>query len=509
MSRYATYNFASQMNGHLLIKALSKSLILFLLLSFTVMAQDFGEQGHSMNKLTDNRDILSFWGTTKEADKKLYEEAYKVLSAEKQADYSELMKSEAFKKLAQDQNRKILAGPMLGQIKPTSASVWVRTLSPAKVEVKVEGKEGNFIYGPVYTSTATDLAGLVEITGLKPSSRYTYKIIINGEEVLPELKQSIATLPDVNQGEEVKIAFGSCPHRWGLGNHTLLEQIQERGNQAMLFLGDIAVQDRNDHLGMHRADYLLRDFLPAWQGFVAQTPVYASWDDHDYFDNDKAGIPEGYSEKGRSGVREVFKHSWVNQSYGDEAIQEGIFTRDRIGPFDIIMTDNRYFRTGEKGSFLGPQQMDWLKEQLLDCEGPFIILSCGSMWSDYVSNGKDSWGVNDPEGREELFSFIEENKINGVLLISGDRHGARGFRIPRKSDFGFYEFEAASLGARVGPPAIDPTWDTQLYGIDGQFAFGEFTYLPSGKDPSVVFRLVGEAGNIIYEKTIHKSELAP
>ncbi len=262
MSRYATYNFASQMNGHLLIKALSKSLILFLLLSFTVMAQDFGEQGHSMNKLTDNRDILSFWGTTKEADKKLYEEAYKVLSAEKQADYSELMKSEAFKKLAQDQNRKILAGPMLGQIKPTSASVWVRTLSPAKVEVKVEGKEGNFIYGPVYTSTATDLAGLVEITGLKPSSRYTYKIIINGEEVLPELKQSIATLPDVNQGEEVKIAFGSCPHRWGLGNHTLLEQIQERGNQAMLFLGDIAVQDRNDHLGMHRADYLLRDFLP-------------------------------------------------------------------------------------------------------------------------------------------------------------------------------------------------------------------------------------------------------
>lgn len=46
-------------------------------------------------------------------------------------------------------------------------------------------------------------------------------------------------------------------------------------------------------------------------------------------------------------------------------------------------------------------------------------------------------GVNDPEGREELFSFIEENNISGVLLISGDRHGARGFTIPRKSDFGF------------------------------------------------------------------------
>ncbi|WP_339921791.1 alkaline phosphatase D family protein [uncultured Cyclobacterium sp.] len=289
----------------------------------------------------------------------------------------------------------------------------------------------------------------------------------------------------------------------------MLEQIQDRGNHAMLLLGDIAVQDRNDHLGMHRADYLLRDYLPAWKSFVSKTPVYASWDDHDYFDNDKAGIPEGYSAKDREGVREVFQHAWVNSSYGDESIKEGIFTRDRIGPFDIIMTDNRFYRTREEGSFLGQRQMDWLKKQLLDCKGPFIILSCGSMWSDYVSNGKDSWGVNDPEGREELFSFIEENKISGVLLISGDRHGARGFTIPRKSNFGFYEFEAASLGARVGPSASDPKWNTQLYGIDGDFAFGEFTYLPSKRDPAVMFRLVSQEGHSLFEKIITRSELTP
>ncbi|MEX2592379.1 MAG: hypothetical protein WD426_06365 [Anditalea sp.] len=94
------------------------------------------------------------------------------------------------------------------------------------------------------------------------------------------------------------------------------------------------------------------------------------------------------------------------------------------------------------------------------------------------------------EGREEIFSFIEEDNISGVLLISGDRHGARGFTIPRNSGFGFYEFEAASLGARVGPPATDPAWNTQLYGVDGEFAFGEFTYLPSDDDPAVVFRIV-------------------
>jgi len=483
--------------------------ILLFGMSLQISAQDFGEQGHPMNKNTDNREILKYWGTTLEAEKTLYESAYQILSANKNSSYADLMKSASFKNLIHQQERIILAGPMLGQIKSNGATVWVRTLEPSKVEVWIDNEEGNSIFGPVYSTKETELAAVVKIAGLKPSTRYPYKIIVDGKIILPEVEQIITTLPDDNQNEEVKIAFGSCPHRWGLGNHTLLEQIHERGNQAMLLLGDIAVQDRNDHLGLHRADYLLRDFLPAWKSFASKMPVYASWDDHDYFDNDKAGIPNGYTEKDREGVRKVFKSSWANSSYGDESTNEGIFTRDRIGPFDIIMTDNRFYRTGEKGSFLGQGQMDWLKAQLLDCKGPFIILSCGTMWSDYVSNGKDSWGVNDPEGREEIFSFIEENKISGVLLISGDRHGARGFTIPRKSNFGFYEFEAASLGARVGPAAKDPSWDTQLYGIDGKFAFGEFTYLPSTENPAVVFRLVSEDGISIFEKTIRKGELTP
>lgn len=485
------------------------TLLLCFGLPFQNHAQDFGEQGHPMNKNTDSREILNYWGTTSDADQKFYESAYTVLSSGKNSSYADLMESTLFNQLVESQGRKILAGPMLGQIKSDGATVWVRTLEPAKIEVEIEKEDGIVVFGPAYSNFETDLSVEIRIDGLQSSSRYPYQLIVNDKDISPSTDQVINTVPELGTNQEVKIAFGSCPHRWGLGNHNLLEQIRNRGNHAMLLLGDIAAQDRNDHLGLHRADYLLRDFLPAWKDFASKVPVYASWDDHDYFDNDKAGIPEGYTDKDREGVRGVFQHSWVNPSYGNESINQGIFTRDRVDPFDIIMTDNRFFRTGQKGSFLGKSQMDWLKEQLLDCKGPFIILSCGTMWSDYVSNGKDSWGVNDPEGREEIFSFIEENKISGVLLISGDRHGARGFTIPRKSNFGFYEFEAASLGARVGPPAQDPSWDTQLYGIDGEFAFGEFTYHPSNEDPAVTFRLVSEDGNYLFEKTINKGELTP
>lgn len=195
------------------------------------------------------------------------------------------------------------------------------------------------------------------------------------------------------------------------------------------------------------------------------------WDDHDYFLNDLAGSPVvskdkkvKFSEEDTQEVLKVWKQSWNNKSYGLGGKDSGLFQCLNFGPIDVLMMDTRYHR--EYGSFLGDTQMEWLKEQLLDCKAPFIVISGGTMFSDYVSDGKDSWGVYDPEGREELFQFIEDNNIKGVLLISGDGHGARGFTIPRESGFSFYEYGAASLGARHGQPVTDESWTTQFYGID-------------------------------------------
>ena len=124
-------------------------------------------------------------------------------------------------------------------------------------------------------------------------------------------------------------------------------------------------------------------------------------------------------------------------------------------------------------------------------------------------NGKDSWGVYDPRGREDLFSFIEANRIGGVLLISGDRHGARGFTIPRPSGFNFYEFEAASLGGRSGPEVFAKDRTNQFYGIARKYAFGEFTIDATLADPTVEFRLIGDDGTIIHEMKLTRRELTP
>ena len=78
------------------------------------------------------------------------------------------------------------------------------------------------------------------------------------------------------------------------------------------------------------------------------------------------------------------------------------------------MLDNRYFRTGEKRG-LGNGQTEWLKEQLLDCKGEFIIITCGTMWTDHISKGKDSWGKFDPEGRKNSFSLSKRTVYPGCF----------------------------------------------------------------------------------------------
>jgi alkaline phosphatase D len=451
---------------------------------------------------------LDGFGKAPAASKEIYSAAYRLLD-DKDATCAVLANDTAFQDLCRKHGLTHLGGPMLGSLTSDGARVWIRTLKPASVEVRVQTGNGEKRYGPVRSTLESDLVAIVPVSGLAAGTTNPYSVWIDGDPVSIPAHAAIVTAPEPVPTGKTRIAFGSCFHRWGLANPKQAELIRSRDPAAMLLIGDIAVQDRNNHLGMHRADYVLREFHPAWRDLVARIPVYATWDDHDYFRNDGAGIPKGYTLQDKQNVCDIFAQSWANPTFGFDDERRGVFTRTRIGPCDIIMVDNRYFRDSAKHYFLGPDQLKWVKESLLACKGPFIIMSCGTMWSDFVSNGKDSFGKHGREEREEIFSLIEKNRIGGVLLISGDRHGARGFTIPRPSGFSFYEFEPGSLGGRTGPAAKSPSWKTQLFGISGKYAFGEFTFDADKPDPEVTFRLIQDDGTEIYKLTVRRSQLTP
>ncbi len=467
----------------------------------------FGQSEHPMNRKAENIDVLKFWGNTDSIKLQLYETAYDLLSKEKTSSYIDVVNDEQYQKLCNSMRLYLLGGPMLGNVKKDGISIWVRTTQPSKVQVKAFDGKSESLSNQIMTEFEGDLAGRLKLNGLLASTTYTYKIIINDTIEVSNERYFFRTLPDREDQERARIVFGSCPHRWGLGNQQLFNTISQRSPTAMFLLGDIAVQDRMDHIGMHRADYLLRDFQEAWSGFASNVPVYASWDDHDYFGDDLGGIPDGYSNLDRINVRKVFRNSWANPSYGLQ--HEGVFFATEIGSAKIVMTDNRYFRKEIGDSFLGDAQFGWLKQQITTCNSPFLILSCGTMWSDQVSNGKDSWGMYDPKRRQEIFDLIEKNKVTTVIFISGDRHGARGFTIESGSGFEFHEFQVASLGGRVGPPTRKPEWRNQLYGTAGVFAFGELTLDEKNRNKYATFRLIDQEGEVLFKKRLTSKDLKP
>jgi len=405
-------------------------------------------------------------------------------------------------------NIPLMGGPMLGGLREEGVTIWLRPSSPAPIVVKVIKSGGSYEKSYEAGTMEPGVEQRVVIDGLDPDTDYRYAVYVNNRKIA---EGGFTTAPISDEKDLFRLAFGSCFHKIGLHNPNLINQILKREPRAMMLIGDIAADDRENNINMHRSDYLLRDVSSPWKNLAENIPLYAAWDDHDYFNNDLSGIPKGFNEADREAVREVWNQNWNNP----ENNNPGIYFSTRTGPVEIIMLDTRSLREngrrGEYGSYLGMEQLNWLKETLKKSEAPFKVISSGTMWSDYITPGKDSWGTWDTEAREELYNFIETENITGVLLISGDRHGARGFTIPRPSGFAFYEFEAGSLGGVPGPDAMAEDNSTQLFGYHGSdvIAFGEFTFDMRGDEPLVKFRLIDEYGNILEEHKMPYNKLVP
>ena len=446
--------------------------------------------------------LLNSYGTVPENIEQFYLDARGVFE-KKKVDFTNKHIVEA----ALNNDMGLMGGPMLGDITEHGVSIWFRPLNEMPIRIKVialgGGEEKNYTLRPAAAGKEQHIL----LNDLSPSTKYKY--VVTSQDIRLS-EGAFQTTPKIGEKNLIRIVFGSGFHKIGIHNPNLINTILERNPHAMLLLGDIAVDDRENNFSMHRCDYLLRDISEPWKKLSANVALYASWDDHDYLNNDLSGVPERFSEDDRKELRSLWLQNWNNPQHD----VEGIYFNTRIGQVELIMLDTRSCRKigerGRYGSYLGTEQQEWLKSILENSTAPFKVISSGTMWSDYITNGKDSWGTWDTLAREEIFDLIETENIPGVLLISGDRHGARGFTIPRASGFKLYEFEAASLGGVPGPPAMANDKSNQIFGYHGKGlkAFGEFTFKSEGNDPQVTFRLIDEVGNIMEEHTLSYNMLS-
>lgn len=399
----------------------------------------------------------------------------------------------------------LIHGPMLGKVSDTSASFWVRTLKESDVQIEVTSGNKAFT-GSGRTSASMDYTAVIDVSGLKPDTSYQYVVLVNGAQVGPTAE--FKTHPESGNPAEFSVAFGGgagftpqYEHMW--------KTIDGYKADALLLLGDNVYIDDPTHPLTQRYCYYRRHSQPDWRNLVASIPVYTIYDDHDFGLNDCNPGPHMETPPWKRKVWEIYRENWNNPSYAGGDTQPGCWFDYYMGDVHFIMLDCRYYRDLDGGSMLGPVQKKWMLETLAASKGTFKVLVSSVPFAPGVKwNSRDTWdGFN--EEREEIFSFIEKQSIEGVLLMSADRHRTDMRKIPRPNGYDLIEVMSSRLTNVHTHDLVKGAKGSEfVMGFSETPSFGLMEFNTKSANPQVTFKMIGIDGGNKGERTIRFSELS-
>jgi len=417
-----------------------------------------------------------------------------------------LTDSAEFKALAERQNVELLHGPLLGCVTDTSAKFWVRTANevPVQVLIRTSGNAKSTISSAIAkTNKAKDFTAVISVRGLKPDTRYYYKLLVDGS--IQPRQWAFRTFPASGAQSQFWIGFGG-----GAGftpqYERMWDTITSHNLLAFLLLGDNVYIDNPTRQAVQQYCYYRRQSRLEFQDFAATTAIYAIWDDHDFTTNDAGGGPEILKPYWKIPVWRTFVNNWNNPYYAGGENQPGCWFDFSIGDVDFFMLDGRYYRTKSKvtnPSMLGDVQKMWLFKKLKSSTATFKVLASPVPWSYGAKPGsRDPWQGYKAE-REQIFTFLESNKIDGVILISADRHRSDIWKIERPDWYDLHEFESSKL-TNIHTHKIMPG---SLFGYNKKCSFGRLQFDTTIPDPQVTYKIISIDNEVIYTFSLKKSQL--
>jgi alkaline phosphatase D len=236
-----------------------------------------------------------------------------------------------------------------------------------------------------------------------------------------------------------RIAFGSCADQdkpcpiWG----SILKQQPE----LLVLLGDTIYADLDKSKKMSgeliRSKYEILNQQPEFKQLKANTPLVATWDDHDYGKNDG---DSRFPFKDES--QQIFLDFLGVSKDSPRRTQKGVYHSQLFGPegkrVQVIVLDGRYHRsaiatkfnpklrvtesqpnTDATATYLGEEQWKWLEEQL---KVPADLRLIGSGVQLLAEEHPFEKWTNIPHERERMFKLLRDTRANGVVFLSGDRH---------------------------------------------------------------------------------------
>ena len=428
--------------------------------------------------------------------------------------------------------RPIVAGPMLGYVELRTAKIWVQfadNVNEATVFYKQSGKS-KLLSKKITLTVGEFNTAVFNLTALDPATKYSYYISVGANKKF--LDSGSFTTQAIWQYRQPPADFsflaGSCvyfnqpeydrPGKPYGGDSSIFDAMAKEKAAFMLWLGDnwyTRYPDYASEWGLHYRPSRERK-LKVLQPFLKAMSHYAIWDDHDYGPND---ADKSYVLKEAS--RKVFMKYWPNPTYGMNG--NGIYTAFTYNDAEFFLLDDRWFRSSDRmmdsidgnvnkeKKMFGDEQMEWLKNALLFSRGntftKFRVIVTGSQVLNEYSKFDALRAF--PAEHAELLSFLEENKIGGVIFITGDRHHSEIIRMNRKNAYPLYDVTSSPItsspaktqGAEINNPSrVGKEIDEENY--------ARFSITGEGKERKMKVEFIGITGNVLDTWEVKASDIS-
>jgi alkaline phosphatase D len=281
-----------------------------------------------------------------------------------------------------------------------------------------------------------------------------------------------------------RIAFGSCAHQ--AKPQPIWEAVLDYRPELFVFAGDNVYGDvGSGAMSQLQAAYAKATTIEGYRRVREAAPVLATWDDHDFGQNDGgADFPH------KEAAKRLFLDFWRIAPDDPRRTRAGIYHAETFGPagrrVQIVLLDTRTFRSPLKAAdpaaapgkgpyvpdpdptktMLGAAQWAWLRAQLMQPAELRLIVSSVQVLAE--GHGFERWG-NLPAERARLFELIAETRAGAVIFLSGDRHvGA----LYRRAGTPYDLYEITSSGINMTWAANQDDGPLRLGAVYGAENFG-------------------------------------
>ena len=419
-----------------------------------------------------------------------------------------LTRTPEFKALRDKLDLQLIHGPMLGDMRDTQVSLWVRTTNEVKVTVKAIPLIGAGFPARTVTfrtDSNRDYSGVGTLTGLEPATTYRYRLRIDGHPVEEGKDLTFTTHPKPGTPGVYTIAFGGCAGYTPI-HEKIWDVILSKRPDAMLQLGDnVYLDNPGMPNAFHKYTYYRRQSRPEYRRMIANTPNYAIWDDHDAGMDDIWLGPYRDRPDWKLPNYRFFEQNWNNPPEVNSDWPGGYF-RWQIGDVEFIMLDGRSYRTNPylpEKTMLGPAQKAWLLKVLKASRATFKVIVSPVCWDTEAKVASHDTWAGFPKEREEIFDFLTHNHIAGVLLMSSDRHRSDVWVNKRKGAYDLHEFESGYL-TNVHTHPANPEAE---FSYNGKNTFGLMEFDTTKADPEITCQYWTLTGELVYTQTLKRSML--